>query len=73
MSHNSAASKIFLTDDMIGQSYLCYLLPSRTQLCMVKADIVGNDIMFGMMTSVGAKDAIDIPVRILILVQIINY
>ncbi|GJQ69220.1 putative complex, subunit [Trypoxylus dichotomus] len=61
MSLNCAASKVFLVDDMVGQSFLCYLLPTGPQLCLVKAEIVGDNVTFGMMTSVGAKDAIDIP------------
>ncbi|KAL1501054.1 hypothetical protein ABEB36_006453 [Hypothenemus hampei] len=58
---SSMASSVFLSRDMLGQQYLCYILPSRFQLSVVKVDINGDNLAFGLLTSVSAKDAIDIP------------
>ncbi|KAG5893112.1 hypothetical protein JTB14_019316 [Gonioctena quinquepunctata] len=55
------ASKVFFIDDLIGQCYLCYVLTSRNQLSIVKVDISGTNIVFGMSTSISAKDAVPIP------------
>ncbi|XP_074033388.1 anaphase promoting complex subunit 1 isoform X2 [Leptinotarsa decemlineata] len=60
---NSAApaSKVFFIDDLVGQRYLCYILTSRSQLSIVKVDFSGPNIVFGMLTSMSAKDAVPIP------------
>ncbi|CAG9772745.1 unnamed protein product [Ceutorhynchus assimilis] len=55
------ASTVFLTEDIIGQWYLCYVLPSRFQLSIVKIDFSGPNIAFGLLTSISAKDAINVP------------
>ncbi|XP_060532637.1 anaphase-promoting complex subunit 1 isoform X2 [Cylas formicarius] len=54
------ASKVFLTKDIVGQSYLCYVLPSRFKLSIVKIDYTGPNINFGVSTSISAKDAASI-------------
>ncbi|KAJ8917136.1 hypothetical protein NQ315_012628 [Exocentrus adspersus] len=57
-----AASKAFLVDDLVGQWYLCYLLTSKDQLCIVKIDFANpTNIMFGISTSISAKDAVALP------------
>ncbi|KAF5273421.1 hypothetical protein FQA39_LY07438 [Lamprigera yunnana] len=56
------ASKVFLIDDLVGRSYLCYLIPSRSQLSMVCVDMTNtNSLTFGLLTSISAKDAVPIP------------
>ncbi|CAH1966637.1 unnamed protein product [Acanthoscelides obtectus] len=55
------ASRVFLVDDFMGQKYLCYIVDSRCQLSMVKIDVSCSNISFGMLTSIGAKDAVPIP------------
>ncbi|XP_050510831.1 anaphase-promoting complex subunit 1 [Diabrotica virgifera virgifera] len=57
----AAASKVFFMDDVMDQKYLCYILESRSQLSIVKVDIRNNDIKFGILTSISAKDAAPIP------------
>ncbi|KAJ8981786.1 hypothetical protein NQ317_014802 [Molorchus minor] len=59
---DGAASKVFLTDDLVGCWYLCYMLNSRCQLSVVKIDFSNPaSINFGILTSISAKDAIPIP------------
>uniref|UniRef100_A0A1Y1M734 Uncharacterized protein n=1 Tax=Photinus pyralis TaxID=7054 RepID=A0A1Y1M734_PHOPY len=56
------ASKVFLSDDLVGRSYLCYLIPLRSQLSMVRMETTNTkSIVFGILTSVSAKDAVPIP------------
>ncbi|KAK5650992.1 hypothetical protein RI129_002021 [Pyrocoelia pectoralis] len=56
------ASKVFLSDDLVGRSYLCYLIPLRSQLSMVRMETTNSkSIVFGILTSVSAKDAVPIP------------
>ncbi|XP_019754293.2 anaphase-promoting complex subunit 1 [Dendroctonus ponderosae] len=57
----SPATTVFLTEDFVGQWYLCYVLPSRFQLSIVKIDFSGSHISFGVLTSISAKDAIELP------------
>ncbi|XP_057330298.1 anaphase-promoting complex subunit 1 [Microplitis mediator] len=54
------ASKVFLTTDLVGQSYLGYLVPSKTQLFLVRMEKTNKQqqIIFGMSTSIAAKDAV---------------
>ncbi|XP_044258257.1 anaphase-promoting complex subunit 1 [Tribolium madens] len=60
---SSSASKVFLCDDLTHQWYLCYILPVKCQLCLVQIDFSDpNNIRFGMMNSISAKDAVPIPV-----------
>lgn len=57
------ATKVFLIDDIIGQWFLCYVIPSTQQLNVVKIDFSHPyNITFGIQTSISAKDAIPIPV-----------
>nr|XP_033324577.1 anaphase-promoting complex subunit 1 [Megalopta genalis] len=57
------ASKVFLSSDLVGQSYLCYLVPQRSQLFLVRLEKTNKQqqIIFGMVTSIVAKDAVSIP------------
>ncbi|KAF5270423.1 hypothetical protein FQR65_LT05611 [Abscondita terminalis] len=56
------ASKAFLIDDLVGRSYLCYLIPSRLQLSMICVERPSpNVVTFGLLTSISAKDAVPIP------------
>ncbi|XP_044756444.1 anaphase-promoting complex subunit 1 isoform X2 [Coccinella septempunctata] len=57
---NARASKVFVCDDLAGQSYFCYV--SQLRLFMVKANFTnGSNFMFGASTSISAKDAVPIP------------
>ncbi|XP_053998022.1 anaphase-promoting complex subunit 1 [Hylaeus anthracinus] len=57
------ASKVFLSSDLVGQSYLCYLVPHRSQLFLVRLEKTNKQqqIIFGMVTSIVAKDAVSVP------------
>nr|XP_034193924.1 anaphase-promoting complex subunit 1 isoform X2 [Osmia lignaria] len=57
------ASKVFLSSDLVGQSYLCYLVPYRSQLYLVRLEKTNKQqqIIFGMVTSIVAKDAVNVP------------
>ena len=53
------ASKVFLSQDMCHQRYVCYLMPYRHQLRCVKYDHSNDDtvLIFGSMTTLSARDA----------------
>ncbi|XP_054840642.1 anaphase-promoting complex subunit 1 [Eublepharis macularius] len=56
---NSQASKVFITTDLCGQKFLCYLVESQLQLRCVKFQ-ESNDmsqLIFGAVTNIQAKDA----------------
>ncbi|XP_034966996.2 anaphase-promoting complex subunit 1 isoform X4 [Zootoca vivipara] len=56
---NSQASKVFITTDLCGQKFLCYLVESQLQLRCVKFQ-QSNDmsqLIFGSVTNIPAKDA----------------
>ncbi|XP_012268770.2 anaphase-promoting complex subunit 1 isoform X2 [Athalia rosae] len=57
------ASKVLLTTDLVGQSYLGYLVPSRSQLFLVRLEKSNEQgqLIFGMVTSIVAKDAAGLP------------
>ncbi|XP_046750016.1 anaphase-promoting complex subunit 1 [Diprion similis] len=57
------ASKVLLTSDLVGQSYLGYLVPNRSQLFLVRLEKSNKQqqIIFGMVTSIVAKDAVSLP------------
>ncbi|XP_036606766.1 anaphase-promoting complex subunit 1 [Trichosurus vulpecula] len=56
---NSPASKVFITSDLCGQKFLCFLVESQLQLRCVKFQ-ESNDktqLIFGSVTNLQAKDA----------------
>ncbi|XP_068088385.1 anaphase-promoting complex subunit 1 isoform X1 [Hyperolius riggenbachi] len=56
---NSQATKVFITRDLCGQKFLCFLIESQHQLRMVKFE-ESNDksqLIFGSITNITAKDA----------------
>ncbi|XP_077884433.1 anaphase-promoting complex subunit 1 isoform X2 [Ictidomys tridecemlineatus] len=56
---NSQASKVFITSDLCGQKFLCFLVESQLQLRCVKFQ-ESNDktqLIFGSVTTIHAKDA----------------
>lgn len=61
------ASKVFLTSDLVGQTYLGYLVPNRLQLFLVRLEKTNKQqqIIFGMITSIAAKDAVNLSVSTL--------
>ncbi|XP_033359600.1 anaphase-promoting complex subunit 1 isoform X2 [Bombus vosnesenskii] len=60
---SSRASKVFLSSDFVGQNYLCYLVPHRSQLSLVRLEKTNKQqqIIFGMVTNIVAKGAVNIP------------
>lgn len=60
---SSRASKVFLSSDFVGQNYLCYLVPHRSQLFLVRLEKTNKQqqIIFGMVTNIIAKGAVNIP------------
>ncbi|RLW07223.1 hypothetical protein DV515_00004274 [Chloebia gouldiae] len=56
---NSQASKVFISTDLCGQKFLCFLVESQLQLRCVKIQ-ESNDksqLIFGSVTNIPAKDA----------------
>ncbi|KAI1240326.1 Anaphase-promoting complex subunit 1 [Lamprotornis superbus] len=63
---NSQASKVFISTDLCGQKFLCFLVESQLQLRCVKFQ-ESNDksqLIFGSVTNIPAKDAS--PVEVLL-------
>lgn len=60
--HSGKASKVILTSDLVGQAYLGYLVPSRSQLFLVRIEKTNKQqqIIFGMVASIVAKDAVNL-------------
>ena len=59
------ASKVFLSGDLCGQQYLCYLVAFRHQLRCVKFE-ESNDrsqLIFGSSYSIPARDAVPLQVN----------
>ncbi|XP_012223687.1 anaphase-promoting complex subunit 1 isoform X2 [Linepithema humile] len=57
------ASKVLLTSDFVGQNYLGYLIPNRSQLFLVRLEKTNKQqqIIFGMVTTITAKDVVSLP------------
>ncbi|KAL7307917.1 hypothetical protein TKK_0000010 [Trichogramma kaykai] len=57
------ASRVFLTTDLIGQVYFCYVLTNQYRLCLVRLEKSHDPgrIILGMVTTITAKDAINLP------------
>lgn len=62
---NEKASHGFIHTDLIGQTYLCYLLPHMYKLNMAKMEKshTPETPIFGMVSSITAKGAVNLPVR----------
>ncbi|XP_058810342.1 anaphase-promoting complex subunit 1 isoform X2 [Phymastichus coffea] len=56
------ASKVFLTTDLLGQVYFCYLIRNQSRLFLARIEKSNdpNQIILGMLYSVTAKDAISL-------------
>lgn len=62
------ASRVFITTDLTGQVYFCYLISSQCSLFLVRLER-SNDadrMILGMVTTMSAKDAINLPVSFII-------
>ncbi|CAB3377512.1 Hypothetical predicted protein [Cloeon dipterum] len=59
-SRSGGASKAFLTTDLVGQSYLCYLVTGKQELFLVKLEQTNSmkQLIFCTRTSIPAKDAV---------------
>ncbi|XP_035824384.1 anaphase-promoting complex subunit 1 [Aplysia californica] len=64
------ASKAFLTEDLCGQRYLCYLVPYKQHLRCLKFEESndGSQLIFGSLSLLPAKDATPIESQNLLLV-----
>lgn len=60
----ATASKAFLTTDLLGQAYLCYLLKTKNILNLLKIKINndGSCVIFGDIQTINAKDACELTV-----------
>ncbi|XP_058810351.1 anaphase-promoting complex subunit 1 isoform X4 [Phymastichus coffea] len=58
------ASKVFLTTDLLGQVYFCYLIRNQSRLFLARIEKSNdpNQIILGMLYSVTAKDAISLQI-----------
>ena len=61
-----AASKAFLSTDLSGLNYLCYLIKSRNQLLCVRLEkTIESQLIFGVQAVISARDAASLPVLLL--------
>ncbi|XP_059480357.1 anaphase-promoting complex subunit 1 isoform X2 [Neocloeon triangulifer] len=70
-SRSGGASKAFLTTDFVGQTYLCYLVPGKRELFLVKLEETNRQeqLIFCTRTSVPARDAVpltDLPMIVVL-------
>lgn len=62
-----ASTRVFIASNFVEDQFLCYLLPSKKQLICValnQSEVNTNDIIFGDVTVLTAKDAAYLPVII---------
>lgn len=73
-SSTEKASKVFITTDLMGQTYLCLLMSQQQSLKLIRLD-QSNDkqkIIFGSVNVINAKDAESIPSLNMILIIDLN-
>ncbi|XP_011495610.1 PREDICTED: anaphase-promoting complex subunit 1 [Ceratosolen solmsi marchali] len=73
-SNMGQASRVFLTVDLVGQTYFCYLVQNQCRLCLIRLE-KSNDperIILGMLTTITAKDAINLPKLNMIVIMELN-
>lgn len=60
------ATKVFLTTDLVNQQYLAYLATNRSQLFLMRLEKTNaeQEIIFGKITSIYAKDAVNLTVSV---------
>nr|CAD7198790.1 unnamed protein product [Timema douglasi] len=58
-----SATKVFLSTDQVGQTYLCFLVPTRNQLFSTRLEKTNMEeqLIFGIISSIPAKDAAPLP------------
>nr|CAD7262920.1 unnamed protein product [Timema shepardi] len=58
-----SATKVFLSTDQVGQTYLCFLVPTRNQLFSTRLEKTNTEeqLIFGIISSIPAKDAAPLP------------
>lgn len=61
--YSERAHKVFLTTDLIGQTYLCYLVQNLYRLSLVRLEKSSDPdkVILGMVTTIVAKDAVSLP------------
>lgn len=57
------ASRVFLSTDVLGQSFLCYLVKARAKLMVAKFNKENSDRLIGPATAIDALDAAPLLVR----------
>jgi hypothetical protein len=58
--------RVFLSSDLVGQTYLCYLVPTLSQLFCARLEKANKEqkLIFGVVKNITAKDAAPLPVSI---------
>jgi hypothetical protein len=56
--------RVFLSSDLVGQTYLCYLVPVLGQLLCTRLEKANKEqkLIFGVVNNITAKDATPLPV-----------
>jgi anaphase-promoting complex subunit 1 len=56
--------RAFLSSDLVGQTYLCYLVPALGQLLCTRLEKANKEqkLIFGVVNNITAKDAAPLPV-----------
>jgi len=73
-SSTEKASKVFITTDLMGQTYICLLISQQNSLKLIRLDQSndGQKIIFGSVNVISAKDADSIPSLNMILTVDLN-
>ncbi|XP_069677644.1 anaphase-promoting complex subunit 1 isoform X2 [Periplaneta americana] len=58
---SGASTKVFLSSDLVGQTYLCYLVQSQLFCTRLEKDNLEQKLIFGVVNSISAKDAAPLP------------
>jgi hypothetical protein len=66
--------RVFLSSDLVGQTYLCYLVPSLSQLFCTRLEKVNREqkLVFGVVNNITAKDAAPLPVSSCFIYEVVN-
>lgn len=57
-------TRVFLSSDLVGQTYLCYLMPALSHLLCTRLEKANKEqkLIFGVVNNISARDAAPLPV-----------
>ncbi|XP_068085818.1 anaphase-promoting complex subunit 1 isoform X2 [Anabrus simplex] len=63
LGRGGPATRVFLSTDLVGQLYLCYLIPASHHLYVARVERSNEEqrLIFGVVNSIPAKDTVSLP------------